>query len=165
MKTISQMMDILLAELVAELRRRDRLDDLCAKSLYPGAAVPADYGIECEGMAYVQMVSASPSAAFPEPSQDVTNCTYSLAYTVNVGILRGIKVPETGGRSVTLPTDEENTQSTYAQMEDMDIMHAAIRNASKDIDMLLLGQYTPEGPEGGAVVGYWSVQIGNEDPE
>lgn len=166
MKTISQMMDILLAEVIAELRRRDRLDGLCAKSLYPGASVPPDYALECEGMAYVQMMTAAPSATFPSPSQDINNCSYSLAYTVNVGIVRGVKIPEQGSRGgFVLPSDEDNTEATYAQMEDMDIMHTAIRNASKDIDYLLLGNYASEGPEGGAVVGYWTVQIGNEDPE
>lgn len=161
------MMDIILGELVQELRRRDRLDSLCAKSLYPGDAIPADYGEDdCGGMAWVQLVSAVPSATFPTPAADLNSCTYSLAYSISVGIMRPVKIPEQGVRNdITLPTDEENTESAYEQMEDMDAMHQAIRNASRYIDYLILGTYAPTGPEGGVIMGAWEVTVGNEDPD
>lgn len=167
MKTISQMMDILLAELVSELRRRERLDDLCAKSLYPGVSIPGDYGVDdCGGMAWVQLQSAAPSASFPVPATDLNTCSYSLAYTVSMGVMRPITLPEEGVRGdITLPSDEQNSASTYEQLEDMDAMHQAIKRASRSIDYLILGTYNPTGPEGGVVMGSWSLTVGNEDPE
>lgn len=163
-KTITQMMDILLEELLAELSRRGTDKELCAKSLYPGNTVPADYGLDdCGGMAYVQLVSAVPSTQFPQPSADFNNCTYTLAYTVVVGVMRRVEIPEVINKRVLLPSDEQNTESTAAQMDDLDAMHAAIKNARSRIEMLILGQYSSEGPEGGIVIGEWTLQIGDDD--
>ena len=166
MTTISQMMDILLAELIAELRQRDRLDGICAQSLQPGATVSLDYGSEsCGGMAWVQLSNAAPTVAFPDPDLSLSNCTYSLAYTVTMGIIRPSPIPTVVRNSISFPTDEENTDAAHMFMEDMDMMHQAIKSARKDVDLLVLGQYMPVGPEGGVSGGTWTLQVGNEDPD
>lgn len=165
-KTASEMMDIILAEVLVELRERGTGSGLCAKAIYPGNAIPADYGIDdCGGMAWVQLQSASPSATFPQPLADLNSCTYSLAYTIDVGIMRPVKVPEAVGRSISFPTDEENRAAAVSQLDDMEAMHVAINRARADIDLMVLNQYTPEGPEGGVVSGVWTMQVGNEDPD
>ena len=167
-----QMAEIILAEVVAELERRGK-PQLCSASVLPGNGAPLDLagGFEgdCGGMAYVQVISATPSTAFPTPDSTLQNCAYSLAYNMTVGLFRPIPtVREVGAGSrtrVEIPKDEESNAATAELLEDMDIMHTAIRNARKDIDMLILGAYSAEGPNGGVAGGTWTLQVGNEDPE
>lgn len=162
-KTISQMMDIVLAEVVKELRKRNRLEGLCAKSIYPGLGVPLDYGAEsCGGMTWVQLQSAVPSSDFPNQASGADTCVYGLAYTIQVGIMRPIALPSERRGQIALPTDEQNAQSTYEQMEDMDALHQAIRSSSEDIENVILGQYIPQGPEGGVAGGVWNVTVGDD---
>lgn len=159
-------MDILLDNLIKELEKNDSAKDLCAKALYPGVGIPQDYAAgSCGGMAFVQLVSASPTLEFPTPTEDVNNCTYTLAYSLVVGTIREVPVPEQGRQRIVLPSDEENTNTTYKQLGDMSAIHNAINNARDDIDLVLLGDFTSEGPEGGSLLSNWAVTVGNEDPD
>lgn len=167
MKTAQQIADILLASLIVELREAGADNGMCAQALYPGSLVPMDYGVESAcggngGMAWVRLGAAFPSVEFPAVKSDINNCTSTLAYEFDMGVLRPAPIGEQFGKDVHLPTDEVHTATTHRQMEDMMIMHRAINAAAEDIELLLLGTYSPMGPQGGAVGGYWNLTAGSD---
>jgi hypothetical protein len=159
------MLDILLAAALVELQK-DGSDDLCAAAVYPGEGVPLDYAsvdTGCGGMLWVRLVSAAPSAAFPAPVTSVDNCAKKLAFAVEMGVMRAAPIPDsfvTG--EMDLPGDEEHTESAGKQLDDMEAMYRAMRVASADIELMIVGTYSPLGPNGGAVGGVWSLQVGDD---
>lgn len=159
--TAAEMMDIVLAALVVELRA-EGTEELCATALYPGDGAPLDYA-ECGGMLWVRLITAAPSASFPSPNGTVDNCALTLAYQLEVGLMRPSPIPEQfAGGVPELPSDEEHTAATHAQMADMEAMYRAFKVAARDIEMVLVGSYTPTGPIGGTVGGAWTLSVGNE---
>jgi len=163
---IEQMLGILLDALNTALVADGTREDMCSCTIYPGDAVPMDYGLEeCGGMAWVRLVSTGPTTAFPATSISVDNCFYTLAYTVEMGIMRPAPVPEQFGSEVQLPDDTAHYDSSIRLMQDMRLMHSAIKDAKRDIPLLVLGTWTPQGPQGGTVGGMWTLTIGDEDED
>lgn len=157
---LSEMLDILLASLIVELRKDNVLDDVCTASLYPGDAVPIDYA-ECGGMAWVRFLGANPSASFPTPDITVNNCASTLAFSVEMGVLRKAPIAESVlNADIDLPSEEENTQSAQEQADDVERMYRAIQLAARDIDFVVAGSYVPTGPDGGVVGGAWTLTVG-----
>jgi hypothetical protein len=145
---------------VVELRNDNVLDDVCTASLYPGESVPIDYA-ECGGMAWVRLVSANPSASFPSQDTSLNNCASTLAYAVEMGVLRKAPIAESILDSqIELPSEEENSQTAREQADDVERMYRAIQNAARDIDLVVAGSYAPAGPDGGVVGGTWSLTVG-----
>lgn len=163
--TPMQMMDILLANLAEELDRRETRGNMCLEQVYPGDSIPVDFGAEsCGGIAYVQLLSSVPTTTFPAPSTTVDNCTHTLAHTMTIGIWRPAEMPREVRGRIVLPSQAQVRKETELQMDDMDAIYQAVLGARSDIDMMVLGTYTPQGPNGGALGGNWSVQVGNEEP-
>lgn len=159
---LSEMVDIVLAALIVELRKDNVLDDLCTVSLYPGDSVPIDYA-ECGGMAWVRLLTANPSAAFPAPDVTINNCASTLAFPLEMGILRRAPLADSIlDASIDLPSEEENTKSTHEQLDDVERMYRAIQRAARDIDLVVAGSYTPAGPDGGVVGGTWTLTVGSD---
>lgn len=165
MSEAGDLLNILHAALTVELRESGADRDLCANAIYPGQAVPGDYGIEteggCAGMAWVRLVSANPTTTFPAPATGVNNCTYTLAFPVEMAIMRASPIHTESLNDIDLPSDEEHIAAAHQQMDDLHLMHRAIKRASEDIEMLILGTYTPVGPTGGIVGGSWTLTVGN----
>lgn len=161
---LREMLSVLLEELIAALRDADLLDSMCSVTMYPGVAVPVDYvgGDECGGMAWVRHVGSNPTSTFPNADVGVDNCTYSLAHTVEVGIIRPAPIPESDGNTVELPDALTHMNSALDLADDMMLMKDAITRASRSIDFVILGGYTPTGPEGGAVGGTWTLAVGDD---
>lgn len=157
------MADILLAALVVQLRE-DGLDtDLCAKAIYPGMLVPLDYGLEsCGGQAFVRMTTAVPSSVFPNADASPMSCLTTLAYTFEVGVSRPSTYLDFAAGEANLPSDEEQIASAHNQYADMMAIRAAVKRTRDDVDLVVLGAYTPFGPDGGVVGGYWTVTVGME---
>jgi hypothetical protein len=162
---LREMLAIVLEELTDVLKDADQYDSMCAVTVYPGIAVPVDYvgGDECGGMAWVRHVSSNPTSRFPNADITVDNCAYSLAHTMEVGIVRPSPIPESDGSTVDLPDDAAHMDSAFDIADDMMLMKLAIQNAAKTIDFVILGSYSPLGPEGGAVGGTWSLVVGDDD--
>jgi len=164
-KTAKQMLDILLAAAVVELRKMGD-DELCASAVYPGEGVPLDYAsmdTGCGGMLWVRLTTAYPSASFPSPVQTIDNCARRLAFPVEMGLMRPAPIPEnfvTG--EMDLPGDAEHDAAATRQLNDMEAMYRAIRVAAEDIELVVVGSYSPYGPVGGTVGGTWSLQIGDD---
>lgn len=163
--TPMQMMDIILGNMAAELDRRNTRDNMCIEQVYPGDSIPVDFGSEsCGGIAYVQLVTTSPTASFPAPSTSPDNCTHTLAHTLQVGIWRPAEMPREVRGRIVLPSQKQVRKETELQMDDMDAIYEAILGSREDIEMMVLGQYAPQGPSGGSLGGNWTVQVGNEGP-
>jgi hypothetical protein len=160
-----RLMETALAALKLELA--DSGDDgLCAKAIYPGVAVPSDYAAndECEGgMAWVRLISAAPTMAFPAQDMTADSCAATLAYSVEMGIIRPAPIPESFQKDMDLPDDEEHIEAAHRQFNDMHLMHRALKRIRRSVDQMVFGSYTPVGPEGGVVGGSWDFTFGEDD--
>lgn len=131
-------------------------EGLCAFTVYPGDAAPADYGSEdCGGMGWARLVTAVPSVNFPASDLSVDNCAYRLAYSAEIGILRPGPIPAVFQQDMDLPDDAEHLAAAGLQYADMAAMHAALAGSRDDFDDMIIQSYVPLGPEGGVVGGSW----------
>jgi hypothetical protein len=162
---LRQMLAVLLEALVAELREADLLDSMCTVTAYPGNGVPVDYagGDECGGMAWVRHVSSSPSVRFPSADLSLDNCHSTLAHIMEVGLIRPAPIPDSDGSNIELPDPMDHLNSALDLADDLTVMQKAIARAAKSIDFVILGSYTPVGPEGGTVGGTWSLTVGEDN--
>lgn len=163
MRALPEMMAALLEALTAQIRAAGKADDYCAVTIYPGTGVPVDFGPEsdCRGTAWVRLVSASPSVAFPSPAMTVDNCGYTLAYIVEMGMVGPAPVMEERLGRLVVPDDVEQFEASMRMFAELEMMHAAIKAAG--IDQLILGDWTPQGPEGGVMGGLWTMTIGGDE--
>jgi hypothetical protein len=156
---LKEVMDKLLANLIAEVGG----DGMCAKTLMPGDSVLAEYvGLEgCGGMLWVRLVTAGPSATFPQIGIRPDNCSYELAVPLEVGVLRMAPPAEVIlGREPILPSNEQQTAAVHQQIDDMEAMRRAIRKTDEWFDEdSVLGAYQPIGPESGVIGGSWQWTV------
>jgi hypothetical protein len=158
-----QIADILLAALVVRLRNEGLDQDLCARAVYPGAMIPIDYAAEsCGGMAYVRLNAVVPTTTFPAPETSPMACVATLAYTFEVGVLRPAPHIEVTNGEPEMPEDAEQNATAYSQYTDMMAIRSAVQDVREDIEYVVLGGYTPAGPDGGAVGGWWTVTLGQD---
>lgn len=158
-----QLADMLLAALILELRNDGTDADLCAKSIYPGRLVPIDYGLEsCGGMAFVKLDGVVPTSAFPVQDTSPNSCVTTLAYTFELGVMRPAPHIDYQNNEPVLPDDAENDAASYDQYADMMAMRRAVQELRDEVEYVVLGAYTPMGPDGGAVGGVWTVQLGRD---
>lgn len=134
----------------------DGLPDVCFCGVLPGEVTIADYASECDaacGMAYVRMTSMYPSVAVGTPSEQAGNCATGLGIEVEVGILRCAPMPDSDGSP---PGADEQLAATQLQIADALAAWKAISCCQNNQDFLL-GTYTPVGPQGDVVGGFWAV--------
>jgi hypothetical protein len=131
-----------------------QLPDLCFCGVLPGADVPADYVSEDAGMAWVRLMNVYPSTIFPSTDTSLKSCVVPLAAQVEIGVLRCSPSPDDAG---TPPSAAAMWEATRLQMADMAAMYRAVRCCYAKGKAMVLGQYTPIGPQGGVVGGTWSV--------
>lgn len=156
-----QMMDVVLAACVVELRADGTDENLCATAKYPGEAAPLDYA-ECGGMLWVRLATSAPSTQFPSPESRPNVCAQTLAHQLEIGLMRPSPIPEDTLGNFELPTDEDHSAAADRQMDDMEAIYRGIVRAARDIEMVSIGSYTPVGPVGGTVGGMWTLAVGNE---
>jgi hypothetical protein len=163
MRSINVMLAELLEALTAQIRAKGREDDYCSITVQPGNAVVFDFGPEsgCKGSAWVRLVAANPTASFPAANVGINNCAYSLAFICEVGMIAPAPVLEDHLGNLSVPDDTELFDAAMRQAEEMQMMFDAIRAA--DIPEKVLGDYTPQGPDGGVLGGTWTVTIGGDD--
>ena len=130
-------------------------EDGCFCGVLPGDNVAWDYG---NGMAWVRLVDAYPSTTFPAPNTTPRgSCAAMLVGTLEVGLLQCAPTLRADG---SLPTQAEQFEATRLQLAGMRAMHQAI--ACCDINLIVLGNYTPQGPQGVMVGGTWQINVGIE---
>lgn len=133
----------------------------CFCGVMPGEAALADYSFACDeknGMAWVRLVTAYPSAALGAASLIPNNCALMLGADLEVGVLRGIPSGDDAGNP---PTQEQLTEVTNLMLNDTDSIRRAILCCQDVVSMqdVMLGQWTPAGPQGGLVGGSFAVAI------
>jgi len=111
------------------------------------------------GMAYVRLGNAYPTTDFPLPEEQwVQPYTATMAYPVEVGIMRCFA---TGGVNGAPPTADEYYEASRVQLLDMRTIKRAIECCASNVDVqYVLGDYTPEGPQGGCLGGSWAPIFG-----
>lgn len=154
--------DVLLDLVHKELQANGTAENLCAVSLFPGDNIPMDYG-GCGGIVFVRLVTANPTAAFPNADVTVNNCAYSLAFPLEVGIYRPAPMIQTIAGKPYPPSDAMNTASAHLMNDDLKAMHRAIVKLRQEVELVQIGQYTPQGPFGDLVGGTWTVTVGEDE--
>lgn len=138
--------------LCAELEKSG-LDLGCECLLVHGAVENIAPPAVGKGIAWVGLSSIFPSKSFPSPDTSTTNCPAPLAAIITVGVLRCYAVKAAG------ESPQEMLLYMDKQMADMAAMRRAIVCCNGDFEDIVLGQYTPLGPQGGVYGGTWSLSI------
>lgn len=129
----------------------------CFCGVVPGDQVAWDYCGECSGgncgMGYVKVNSVFATSTFPG-GREFSKCNAYLAVELTVGALRCAPMPDEDG---ALPSEEEMQESWLATVADMGAIHRAI--ACCGFSDYFLGNYEPQGPQGGCVGGEWTVTV------
>lgn len=132
----------------------DGLPEPCFCGVVPGAIVAPEYSncsTKC-GMVWVRMVSAYPSTILGAADVSDRNCSKTPGLDVEIGAVRCIPVHSDG----TPPTAAEMADVTALQIADMLSIRRALECCVGTRD-LILGPYTPYGPEGVLVGGTWLI--------
>lgn len=156
MTTISEV----LTGLVACLKDQITVDgspDVCWIGVAPGAEISLDrMGDDCEGgMAWVRMALSYPAAAVGQADTSLANCAQGTGIDIEMGLIRIVPVEEEGyDPALSLAITEQ-------QIKDMWTMRRAIKCCSVvEPNSLILGTYTPYGPQGDTLGGFWTAFIG-----
>lgn len=131
--------------------------DVCFCGVIPGEAASAMYGGNCRdkcGMAWVRVVTAYAAAGAGNQTSEPGNCNSGIGFDVEVGMLRCTPI----GEATTPPKPEQLLASAQLQWADMMIMRKAVACCAGVRDWVL-GTYTPMGPAGGLVGGFWTIQM------
>lgn len=129
---------------------------VCICTPLPGEVIAIDYVTPESGMAWTKVVNVFPSSALP--AQDArARCASPLAFQIEVGTAFCAPMPSDDGEPPDLAA---NFDATRIQLAGMSAALRAIKcclgGAGAD---MVLGQYVPIGPAGGAVGGYWTVAL------
>lgn len=145
-----------LAECVCEQLTTNGAGETCWCGLYAGAVVTWDYcagecGNDVCGMGWVRLGTVFPYSIFPQPILD-DRCALPLAWQIEVGALRCIPLMPDGG-----PIDSATMADVaLKQVLDARALHAAMQCCGFSVAAEV---YTPTGPEGGCVGGFWTGYI------
>jgi len=153
-------------ELYDELHERDpSVLTPCAVLAVAGVEVPLDRGTDltedCCGQLWVRLVSSVPSRNFPEPDAGPHTAEMSWAVTIEVGVARPAPVvTEVDGAAVLPPIEDEEEAASVAAI-DAAILREALLNRYADAEDvgIVLGAWTPFGPDGGIVGGLITATI------
>jgi hypothetical protein len=125
----------------------------------------------CDGFLYVRLITMYPTMgqSSPFPGQDTRpgNCKPSMiGSTIGVGVLRCAATQEDGGEA---PTADVLTAEALGMTADASILLEAIKccvapltdDETSNALVMVLGTWTPRGPDGGCVGGEWTLTIGH----
>jgi len=136
------------------LTERGLMPGDCFCGVLPGDTAPWDFQT---GAAYVRLVDSYPSTTFP--NADTTpraSCSAMLVATLEVGLLQCLPINPDGSPL----SQAQQFEVTRLQMAGMRAVQQAI--ACCDLPLVVLGSYTPQGPQGGLVGGFWQINVGAE---
>lgn len=143
-----------LADCVCEQLAITGAGPTCWCGLFPGLEVSWDFCTDCAndvcGMGWVRVNGANPYDVFPTATVDL-HCAMPLAVELEVGAIRCMPLTTDGA----LPTPEQLGDVTLHQLMDALALRTAIQCCG--VADIALGLYTPTGPEGGCVGGFWSA--------
>ena len=136
------------------LTERGLMPGDCFCGILPGDSAIWDFQ---SGAAYVRLVDVYPSTTFPAANTNPgTSCAAMLVATLEVGLTQCIPINADGSPL----TQVQQMEVSRHQMAGMRAVQQAI--ACCDIPLVVLGTYTPVGPQGGLVGGFWQINVGAE---
>lgn len=142
-----------LTECMCELLALEGAGPTCWCGLYPGAAVSWEYCTACDGdtcgMGYVRLAMVSPYQVFPSPAVD-DKCVLPTMWALEVGALRCMPTPHDG----EVLDVGSMAEVAIGQMLDARALRKAIKCCVPDLG---LGLWSPAGPNGACVGGYWAA--------
>lgn len=155
MQTINMMLAALLEALTAEIRKAGKGEDYCSITVQPGNAVVFDFGPEsgCGGIAWVRLVSGTPSLSPGGGKQ----CNRWMTYIVEMGMVGPAPVMTNTLGEFVAPEDTELFEAAMRQGDELELMFAALQ--AVDLPELEIGDYLPQGPEGGVMGGTFTATI------
>jgi len=140
---------------VCEELRTSGAGPLCWCGLHPGAVVSWEYCGQCSGdacgMGYVRLAGVFPYSTFPVQIVDF-QCTAPLAWVVEVGALRCMPMPSDG----EIASPDELALVTVEQVLDAQALYRALKCYGLEV---AVESYTPVGPAGGCVGGFWRAYL------
>lgn len=149
-----------LADCLCAQIETDERPPVCFCGVIPGEAVIAD-GIDgCAdglcGIAWVRLVSAQHVVGVGVRDERAGNCGSEVGMEVELGILRCYPINEDGSPL----SIEEQAAAAEVQFMDTDTICRAVMccPSLQSKDFIMRG-YTPMGPLGGVVGGYWTISM------
>ena len=151
---LTELATCLCAEIVDPV---NNVPDVCFCGVIPGEAASAMYGGDCKtkcGMAWTRLIGAYSAAGVGNVVTTPGNCSVGTGFDVEMGMLRCTPI----GTADKPPKPEELLASAQLQWADMNVMRKAVAccPASRNWS---LGSYTPMGPGGGLVGGFWVITM------
>jgi hypothetical protein len=138
----------------------DGLPEPCFCGVVPGEAIAIDYAGDCAplcGMAWVRLSNVYSAASVGVASVLPGNCGRSTGIDIEVGIVRCISAGDSDGSP---PSPEELQDATELQLADaMVLQRTLICCDALDSGSIIMGTYTPVGPQGGVVGGTVLVSV------
>lgn len=148
-----ELADCLCAQIVV-----DGLPEPCFCGVVPGDQIALEYAGDCDplcGMAWVRLGGLYAASTVGVASTLPGNCGTQSGVDIELGVVRCVSVGSDDGSP---PTPEELFASTELQMADAIAMQRAIVCCpALDTSSVIVGIYTPVGPEGGVVGGTITV--------
>lgn len=162
---LSRVLDVTL-ELFEELAAGDETVVVpCSVMVLSGAAAVLDRGLDegdsCCGQLWTRLVSSYPSQNFPEADGLPHAEELSWAVSVEVGLVRPAPIVREVAGEAVLPTAAEEQDAASVAVVDAAILREALLNryaAVEDV-AIVLGTFTPFGPDGGIVGGVITATV------
>jgi hypothetical protein len=149
-----------LAECLCAQIATDGLPEPCFCGLVPGEAPAVEYVTNCSddkcGMAWVRLSAVAPITGIGIPNITINNCNSVIGFDAEVGIMRCAPVGDQDGNP---PSDEELLAAADLQIADMMAMYRAMA-CCEALEEFIIETYTPIGPDGVAVGGFWTLSAG-----
>lgn len=162
---LSRALDVT-ADLFEELHGGDEtVVPPCAVMVLSGAAPVVDRGLDeaggCCGQLWTRLVDLYPSKTFPDPDVTPHGEELSWAVVLEVGLVRPAPIIREVGGSAVLPTPAEEQDAASVAVVDAAIIREALLNryAGAEDVAIVLGAFTPFGPDGGVVGGTVTATI------
>jgi hypothetical protein len=158
-------LEALLDATVALYDSTSGVDSPCAVMFLSGAAAALDHGRDCaagcSGQLWVRLVQAYPTTRFPEQQVTAYRGELSYAVVVELGMVRPAPLETEIDGQLFVPTVEAEQAAAALAVTDQAILrHAALVSYGDELNVdLVLGAYTPFGPEGGVVGGSVTVTV------
>lgn len=143
----------LLEALTGKIRAAGKAEDYCSVTVQAGNMVNFDFGPEsgCSGTAWVRLVSVTPSLEVGK-----NGCAQWLNYVIEVGMIGPAPGLDETLSEFSAPSDEDLFDAAMRQGDEMALMFEAIRSVDLEVS---LGDWQPQGPEGGILGGAWTVTV------
>ncbi len=157
MSLVSDRLSALAACLCAQITT-DGSPATCFCGVIPGEAAVAEYTGDCNdkcGMAWVRLASMYPAAVLGRVDETPANCSASLGFDIEIGILRCIRVPEPNDPLTAAELEEAATLQSNDALTMWRAVLCCDAINSKDV---MLGGYTAMGPMGGMIGGTWGIR-------